>query len=104
MLRLVPPGWLGVGVGVVGVGVGVVGLGAGVVGVGWVGEQLPLDTLRPVPAPAVCRTTSGTQDAPSMLYAYGMLTLVLDTGFGPAGLFSLPGADHVTLSKTLPLT
>ena len=33
-----------------------------------------------------------------------MLTVVLDCGFGPAGLFSLPGLDQVTLSKMLPLT
>lgn len=46
MLRLVPPGEVGSGVGVVGVGVGVVGCGVVGVGVGvgvW-GEQLPFDT------------------------------------------------------------
>lgn len=33
-----------------------------------------------------------------------MLTVVLDWGLGPAGLFSLPGLDQVTLSKVFPLT
>ena len=33
-----------------------------------------------------------------------MLTVVLDCGLGPAGLFSLLWDDQVTLSKMLPLT
>ena len=46
----------------------------------------------------------GTQLAPSRVYEYGMLTVVVDGTFGPAGLLSLPVADQVTLSKMLPLT
>jgi hypothetical protein len=86
--------------------VGVVGRGVGLVGpvVGVVGEQLPFDTWLPLLAPAVWLTMLGTQLAPSRVYEYGMLTVVLDCGFGPAGLVSSPGLDQVTLSKMLPLT
>src|SRR4051812_49321317 len=100
MLRLAPAGCEGEEVGV-GVGVGEDGTdGDGLDSV----EQSPFETRMPVLAPAVCRTMSGTQEAPSRLYEYGMLTLVVDVGFGPAGLFSLPFADQVTLSKMLPAT
>src|SRR5690349_21483608 len=97
MLRSAPVGWVGPGVGLVGPGVRRVGPGPR-------GAKLPFDTCRPLLAPAVWPTISGTQPAPSRLYGYGMLTVVLDCGFGPAGLFSLPGTDQVTLSKTLPPT
>ncbi len=109
MLRLVPLGWLGAGLDGAGWTVragrcragraGLDGAGDGVVGV-----QLPFDTCRPLLAPAVAATTFGTQLAPSGLKEYGMLTVVVDTGFGPAGLWSLLRADQVTLSKMLPLT
>jgi hypothetical protein len=62
------------------------------------------DINRPRLAPAIWRTRFGTQLAPSRLKEYGMLTLVLDCGLGPAGLVSPPGLDQVTLSKMLPLT
>src|SRR5262245_45780582 len=107
MLRLVPPG---VAVGDDGAGEdgrGDDGVDVGPpVGppVGLVGVQLPLETCRPLFAPAVRVTTSGTQLAGSSAKEYGMLTLVFEVGFGPAGLLSLAFADHVTLSKMLPLT
>src|SRR4051812_3838181 len=98
MLRLVPVGP------VVGPVVGLaVGPAVGPV-VGVCGVQLPFDTWRPLLAPAVWVTTDGTQLAASRLYGYGMLMDVLDTGLGPAGWFSVPAADQVTLSKMLPLT
>src|SRR5689334_8523136 len=106
MLRLVPDGGVGPVVGLV-VGVGLelaVGLGELVVAVGVTTEQLPLETCRPLFAPAVCATTVGTQLAASRVYAYGMLMVVFDCTFGPAGWFSVPGLVQVTLSKILPAT
>src|SRR5262245_40602489 len=100
MLRLVPLGCDGVGLD----GVGLDGRGDELDGVGDCGEQLPFDTCRPLFAPAVCPTTLGTQLAASRLKEYGMLTVVVDWTFGPAGRFSEPGLDQVTLSKTFPLT
>ena len=80
--------WVGVGVGWVAVGVGWVGVGVGWVGVGdgLCTEQLPVETFRPVLAPAVPLTTCGTQLAASSGKEYGMLTDVFDCGLGPAGL------------------
>src|SRR5262245_5489554 len=95
MLRLVPLGWDGVGLDDDGLGLD---------GDGVTGEQLPFDTCRPLLAPAVWATTFGTQLAPSRVNEYGMLTVVVDCTLGPAGRFSSPGADQVTLSNTLPLT
>jgi hypothetical protein len=57
----------------------------------------------PLFAPAVWLTIVGVQDAPSSVYAYGMLTVVVDGMLGPAGLVSAPAADQVTLSRMLPL-
>src|SRR4051812_35264563 len=99
MLRLVPPD---VGPGLDGPGEegpGEEGRGEDEVGppVGLVGVQLPLETCRPLFAPAVRLTTSGTQLAGSRAKEYGMLTLVFDVGFGPAGLLSVLFADQVTL-------
>src|SRR5688500_7232398 len=101
MLRLVPDGCDGAGeegAGEEGAGEDGAGEDGGVEGL-LVTEQLPVETWRPLLAPAVWLTMFGTQDALSRVYAYGTLTLVLDTGFGPAGLLSVPLADHVTLSK-----
>jgi hypothetical protein len=67
-----------------------------------VAVQLPSDVRMPVLAPAVWRTTSGTQDAPSNRYEYGTLTVVVDGMLGPAGLVSASGLDQVTLSRMFP--
>src|SRR5262245_19496918 len=104
MLRLVPPqGTLGEteGDGDCGLEADGRGLEGPVDGV--VGVQLPLDSAKFLPAPAVWSTTLGTQLAPSSRYEYGTLTVVLDGMLGPAGLVSLPGLDQVTLSRMLPL-